>query len=91
MHIQKKVGGFKISLDQLENYPMVSDFLRKESTIIVYLSSEDKLRLSLSLIKARAINFYHSAKETSISRMTFDPAKVVELIGMDDQSRNRCF
>ena len=74
------ITGFKLSLDQLSAYPMVADFLKRESTKIIYITAADKLRLSLSLIKARVTNQYHIrhnlSKKTS---MTFDLHEVLHL------------
>lgn len=73
------VRGFKISLDQMEAYPMIADFLKRESAKVVYLTSDNKFRICLSLIKARTTNYYHSDKGTNDSKIICDPVEVLKL------------
>ena len=67
--------GFKITIDQLEAYPSLLDFIANRSKVIL-LTRKDKLRQTLSLIKARKTDNYDGFESKPLS---FDTNQVLEL------------
>jgi len=73
-HDVAAVYGFKITFDQLEAYPGLFDYLNDHFKII-FLSREDKLRQTLSLVKARITENYDEFHSNPID---FDVNQVLE-------------
>lgn len=65
--------GFKISLDQLEAYPQLVKILKKRHYKIIYLTRKDKLRLAVSMLKAKMTQNFDGYDERKIY---IDPAMV---------------
>ena len=57
------VRGFKLTLDQLDAYPMVFEILIGNNCKVIYLNREDRLLQVLSLMKARQTGIYHNRTE----------------------------
>ncbi len=61
----KTVKGFKLTLDQLEAYPILFEVLVGHSCKVIYLNREDRLSQVLSLMKARQTGQYHHRTEST--------------------------
>ena len=69
--------GFKLTLDQLEAYPMVLNILLKEGCKIIYLNRENRLAQVLSLLRARQTGEYHTRSvNTDDQKFVFDKEQV---------------
>lgn len=76
----KEVFGFKLTLDQLHAYPQLLSILKKHQFKVIYLSRKDKLKLVLSLIKARKTGVYQSVDDNNniVNPEVFDSKLVAE-------------
>lgn len=69
--------GFKLTLDQINSYPFVLSYILRNKIKIIYLFRKDLLALTLSLIKARRMQYYQTRiPETSASLFSFDVEEV---------------
>lgn len=73
-----KLKGFKLTLDQLNAYPFLLQYIIKREIRIIYLYRHDRLSMVLSLIRARHTGLYHRRSNSNNStRYFFKPGEVI--------------
>lgn len=73
--------GFKVTLDQLQAYPYLVEWFKQQHYRVIYLTRDDKLRLVLSMLKAKQTHNFDRYTSQSVRVSVQEVKSELALLG----------